>query len=318
VIAWRLALAFLPELQSLTKAIGAVVFGFLLLTLPMLAVHAQPWSPWWLSGTNASIQVGGASGASQGVPSLGSGPVNDAQRYQLALAAGFRGEDALIATAVSIAENGSGKLDALSDTRDLGLWQINELWWSRFGGHDALVDPWANVQAAHTIHGIQGWDAWTTYRNGAYRQFLSRAQQASAAQPVHGPLPDEDLSLSRAIAPWMGVRYLFGGCTKAGIDCSCFTQDVMRQLGVDLPRTAQQQYNATARVSSPQVGDLIFFHSTYATSEYITHVGIYLSDNVMVSAITPAVGRQSLDDPYWRSHFAGWGRTRRMGPSNQA
>jgi cell wall-associated NlpC family hydrolase len=318
VIAWRLALAFLPELQSLTKAIGAVIFGFLLLTLPMLAVHAQPWSPWWLSGSNGiSVPI---IGGPAGMPTIGSGPVNDAQRYQLALAAGFRGEDAIIATAVSIAENGSGKLDALSSTRDLGLWQINELWWARFGGKDALIDPWRNVQAAHTIHGIQGWDAWTTYRNGAYRQFLPRAQQASAAQPVHGPLADEDLSLSRAIAPWMGTRYLLGGNGPAQnvVDCSAFVQLVMRTLGVDLPRTAQQQYNATARVSSPQVGDLIFFHSTYATSEYITHVGFYMSEGVMISAATPAVGRQSLDDPYWRQHFAGYGRTRRTGPSNQA
>jgi hypothetical protein len=115
-------------------------------------------------------------------------------------------------------------------------------------------------------------------------------------------------SLSAAINPWIGVPYLFGGSTKKGVDCSGFTQAVFQSLGVSLPRTAQTQYNATTRVSTPAVGDLVFFEHTYATSDRITHVGIYVGDDQMVSAIEPRVGRQSLNGAFFRQHFAGYGR----------
>jgi cell wall-associated NlpC family hydrolase len=37
---------------------------------------------------------------------------------------------------------------------------------------------------------------------------------------------------------WLGVPYVFGGCSKSGVDCSCFVQLVYRALGVSLPRVA--------------------------------------------------------------------------------
>jgi cell wall-associated NlpC family hydrolase len=83
------------------------------------------------------------------------------------------------------------------------------------------------------------------------------------------------------IEPWLGTPYLFGGCTLRGVDCSCFTQHVARAMGVSLPRTAQLQYNATERTSSPQPGDLVFFERTYSSAERITHVGIVIGDGCM-------------------------------------
>jgi len=115
-------------------------------------------------------------------------------------------------------------------------------------------------------------------------------------------------ALSAAINPWLGVPYVFGGSTKKGVDCSGFTQAVFRDLGVQLPRTAQTQYNATQRVSKPEVGDLVFFEHTYDSSDRITHVGIYVGNDQMVSAIQPRVGRQSINSGFFRAHFAGYGR----------
>ena len=52
---------------------------------------------------------------------------------------------------------------------------------------------------------------------------------------------------------WLGARYVFGGCSASGIDCSCFVQTVFRSVGMRLPRTSQQQYNVTsAEVSAHQ------------------------------------------------------------------
>src|SRR5215471_5428841 len=57
---------------------------------------------------------------------------------------------------------------------------------------------------------------------------------------------------------WLGTRYVFGGCSASGIDCSCFVQTIFRSVGIGLPRTSQQQYNSTIGrglgTSSPEPG----------------------------------------------------------------
>jgi hypothetical protein len=74
---------------------------------------------------------------------------------------------------------------------------------------------------------------------------------------------------ARALAAarrFLGVPYLFGGTNPAvGIDCSALVQLAYAELGVHLPRTAQQQYDATARIADADLrpGDLVFFAHTY-------------------------------------------------------
>jgi hypothetical protein len=197
---WRIALALLPELQSLGRAILGSIFGLLFLLVPLVGLHAQPWAPWWFANPSVpavTVPVGDAGytpASPQSGDVLGGGRVTDAQRYQLARGVGFSQELAILMTALSIAENGSGNPSALSavnrnGTRDLGLWQINTIWWAQFGGPEALTDPWKNAQAAHYIYNRQGPCAWSTYEascgpghNSSYRAFLSRARQAAEVQ----------------------------------------------------------------------------------------------------------------------------------------
>ena len=114
---------------------------------------------------------------------------------------------------------------------------------------------------------------------------------------------------------WLGVPYLFGGCSRQGVDCSCFTELAFAAIGVGLPRTAQEQWNATARVDPPnlQPGDLVFFAHTYPSVDTITHVGIYLGGGMQINA--PDTGRvvsiQPVFTGFWGAHFAGGGRPRR-------
>ena len=61
-----------------------------------------------------------------------------------------------------------------------------------------------------------------------------------------------------------------------GFDCSGLVQAAYRAAGVSLPRVAQDQYDATAKVPSGaplEVGDLVFFGG--GTSD-IDHVGVYV------------------------------------------
>lgn len=77
-------------------------------------------------------------------------------------------------------------------------------------------------------------------------------------------------------AQYQGLPYKYGGTSPStGFDCSGFTQWVFRQVGVSLPRTAEEQRQAATPVSSPQPGDLVFFGSP------AYHVGIYAGNGMM-------------------------------------
>jgi cell wall-associated NlpC family hydrolase len=111
----------------------------------------------------------------------------------------------------------------------------------------------------------------------------------------------------------IGMPYVYGGeSPQTGFDCSGLVQWVYAQVGINLPRTAQEQYDATGRVSQAdlQPGDLTFFSGTYATTDYISHVGIYVGDGEMVNAANPNDGVQEMPvfTGYWAEHYAGAGR----------
>ncbi|MBC7640179.1 MAG: C40 family peptidase [Rhodoferax sp.] len=75
-------------------------------------------------------------------------------------------------------------------------------------------------------------------------------------------------------ARYAGTAYRYGGTTPTGFDCSGFTSYVLRQVGIDLPRTSDSQRAATARISRSEAvpGDLVFMPG---------HVGIYAGDGMM-------------------------------------
>ena len=50
-----------------------------------------------------------------------------------------------------------------------------------------------------------------------------------------------------------------------------------------------------------------FFHSTYNTSDYVTHVGIYVGNNQMYHAGNP-IGYTDLTSAYWQQHIICAGR----------
>lgn len=107
-----------------------------------------------------------------------------------------------------------------------------------------------------------------------------------------------------------GWRYVYGGASPTtSFDCSGLTQWTYGKAGINLPRTAQQQYDVTQHIplSEAQAGDLVFFHSTYNAGSYITHVGIYLGNNRMFHAGDP-IGYADLTSPYWQQHLVEAGR----------
>lgn len=117
-----------------------------------------------------------------------------------------------------------------------------------------------------------------------------------------------DLPLLQQIDHWWGTRYCMGGDDEACIDCSAFTQTMLRSVyGVDVPRTAHEQYKFSAHINDTELkeGDLVFFKS----GRYISHVGLYIGNYKFVHASTSGgVTISDLNDPYWSKKYAGAGR----------
>jgi cell wall-associated NlpC family hydrolase len=69
-----------------------------------------------------------------------------------------------------------------------------------------------------------------------------------------------------------------------GFDCSGLTKAAYAAAGIEIPRTAQTQFNAGPRVPLGQPvapGDLVFFG---ASPDSVTHVGIAISSTEMINA----------------------------------
>ena len=111
---------------------------------------------------------------------------------------------------------------------------------------------------------------------------------------------------------YLGSRYVSGGSSPSGFDCSGFTSYVYAKLGVSLPHSAASQYSSGSKVSSSslQAGDLVFFR-TGGSSSGISHVGIYIGGGQFINAENhnSGVAIASLSG-YWANTYAGATRVR--------
>ncbi|MGL6069060.1 MAG: C40 family peptidase [Sediminibacterium sp.] len=159
--------------------------------------------------------------------------------------------------------------------------------------------------------------ATTNKSNSTNRNAGNNIERASILQLKYAVIMDvpvEDLTnipLFELIDKWWGTKYCMGGSTENCIDCSAFTQVILREIYAQtLPRTSQEQYNIAKRVEYEdlQEGDLVFFS---AGGKSITHGGVYLQNNKFVHASTSGgVTITDLSDKYWNPKFRGGGRVR--------
>ncbi len=80
---------------------------------------------------------------------------------------------------------------------------------------------------------------------------------------------------------------------------------IKKALNVQLPRTAQAQYNDSKRVSAKNAdkGDLVFFGSSRSN---VYHVGIYVGNGKMIDAQNRGVVTENINAPWW--NLVGYGK----------
>ncbi len=114
----------------------------------------------------------------------------------------------------------------------------------------------------------------------------SEATESEATGKAAGKLADTASSaavsgLAALAYTGIGNPYLWGGTTPSGWDCSGFTQWVYAQAGISIPRT--NAWTAMTPTSTPTPGDLVMQNGG-------AHVGIYVGNGMMISALNPSQG----------------------------
>jgi cell wall-associated NlpC family hydrolase len=108
----------------------------------------------------------------------------------------------------------------------------------------------------------------------------------------------------------LGARYVFGGTSPAGFDCSGFVWYVHKALGRPVSRGLWGQLNGGPRIAlnALQPGDTVFFANTYMPG--LSHAGIYIGGGRFIHASDESSGVKisSLSDAYWGPRYIGASR----------
>jgi cell wall-associated NlpC family hydrolase len=161
------------------------------------------------------------------------------------------------------------------------------------------ADQWYKIQLSD---GQTGW---------VNRQFIELKSIAASSEEHFTALPiDELLVFAKS---FLEIKYIYGGDSPLGFDCSGFTMYVFAKFGVCLLHEADLQFEAGTEVSDKKdllPGDLVFFKTD--GSEIVNHVGIYLGENQFIGASSGygAVRINPLDSGYYFDCYVGGRRFR--------
>ncbi|MBU9713716.1 peptidoglycan-binding protein [Evansella tamaricis] len=159
--------------------------------------------------------------------------------------------------------------------------------------------------AGITVDGIAGPQTFRALNNTTASSGSSNVSAGHVSNPTNSASSTLNAVINTGKS-LIGTPYVWAGSTPAGFDCSGFLQYVFAQHGISIPRTVATIHSATTRVSTPQVGDLVFFE-TYAPGP--SHAGIYLGNGEFLHAgSSTGVTITKMSNSYWSQRYLGAGR----------
>ena len=104
---------------------------------------------------------------------------------------------------------------------------------------------------------------------------------------------------------YKGVKYVWGGNSKWGFDCSGLIFYLYQQIGIDLHRSALTMMQDSVIIAEEdlQPGDLVFYSNTGGRG-FGSHVALYLGDGMIIHA-SPRRGViiEELHNPYMYEYY---------------
>lgn len=140
------------------------------------------------------------------------------------------------------------------------------------------------VGGAYLLHSVNGYIGWA---QAAHLQAVGSTAWAAAVNQQASDHDERIKTMQKTADAFLGVKYVWGGMSKQGIDCSGFSNTVYRSIGVNLPRDADQQFLAGRICAIPQTkealrwGDLLFFTGPAGR---ISHVAIAMNSGQFIHA----------------------------------
>lgn len=136
----------------------------------------------------------------------------------------------------------------------------------------------------------------------------SETKEAAERVEVNEGVSRDNLMLE--IINMLGVHYRFGGTNAlGGIDCSAFVGTIYsRAVGLRLPRTSNAQFAVGKKIKKEKllVGDLVFFKTRRRRHMPVSHVGIYVGENLFAHASRKqGVMISSLESRYYTKTYVG-------------
>ncbi|WP_030015813.1 C40 family peptidase [Curtobacterium sp. S6] len=139
----------------------------------------------------------------------------------------------------------------------------------------AEAAPVQNTAATTQATNVQTVDYSTDYSN--------QGQTVDNAAASTGAATGSRAKIVEDAKSGIGGSYVWGGKSFKAWDCSGFVSYVAAQSGVQLDSYTYSMKDQLTPTSAPQPGDIVF------TNNY-AHVGIYLGNGEMVSALNPSQG----------------------------
>jgi len=135
------------------------------------------------------------------------------------------------------------------------------------------------------VQDVLGWA--NQYARGGYT--VSAATGGNAPSCVPGTTLASSSYAAAAIgyaSAQIGKPYQWGATGPDAFDCSGLTMMAYRAAGIDIPRTAEQQWRMGPSVAASKVepGDLVFFVGVDGTRAAPGHVGIVIGHDLMIQA----------------------------------
>jgi cell wall-associated NlpC family hydrolase len=117
-------------------------------------------------------------------------------------------------------------------------------------------------------------------------------------------LADQIISYAKT---FLGIKYVYGGASITGFDCSGFTMHVFSKFNINLPHSSISQFDYGEKIGLNNLipGDLVFFKTLNSTR--VNHVGIYLGNGQFIHASSGAgyVKIDTLLSGYYYNRFQG-------------